>query len=112
LISALDGGEWSASCPGCYTPRERACHYPLDRKLGGPQRKSGHGGEKKNSQSLPGLKCMNIQPIAHHYTNELLLSLIHHKAPYYLFIWFSGYNQNLGHYYLLYNKFSITLCHA
>jgi hypothetical protein len=24
LISALDGGEWSASRPGCFTPRERA----------------------------------------------------------------------------------------
>jgi hypothetical protein len=24
LILALDGGEWSASCPGCFTPRERA----------------------------------------------------------------------------------------
>jgi hypothetical protein len=22
--SALDAGEWSASCPGCFTPRERA----------------------------------------------------------------------------------------
>jgi hypothetical protein len=24
LILALDGGEWSASCPGCFTPKERA----------------------------------------------------------------------------------------
>jgi hypothetical protein len=24
LISALDGGEWSASCPCCFTPRVRA----------------------------------------------------------------------------------------
>jgi hypothetical protein len=24
LTSALDGGEWSASCPGSFTPRERA----------------------------------------------------------------------------------------
>jgi hypothetical protein len=24
LTSAVDGGEWSASCPGCYTSRERA----------------------------------------------------------------------------------------
>jgi hypothetical protein len=24
LTSALDGGEWSASCPGRFTPRERA----------------------------------------------------------------------------------------
>jgi hypothetical protein len=24
LTLALDGGEWSASCPSCFTPRERA----------------------------------------------------------------------------------------
>jgi hypothetical protein len=24
FTSALDGGEWSASCPGCLNPRERA----------------------------------------------------------------------------------------
>jgi hypothetical protein len=24
LILVLDEGEWSASCPGCFTPRERA----------------------------------------------------------------------------------------
>jgi hypothetical protein len=24
LTSALDGGEWSAPHPGCFTPRERA----------------------------------------------------------------------------------------
>jgi hypothetical protein len=24
LTLALDGGEWSALCPGCFTPRERA----------------------------------------------------------------------------------------
>jgi len=24
LTSALDGGEWSASCPGLFSPRERA----------------------------------------------------------------------------------------
>jgi hypothetical protein len=24
LTLALDGGKWSASCPGCFTPRERA----------------------------------------------------------------------------------------
>jgi len=40
LNSALDGGEWSASRPGHYIPRERApgTHlYPLHKRLGGPQ---------------------------------------------------------------------------
>jgi hypothetical protein len=29
---------------------------PLDRRLGGPQGRSGHGDEKKNFQPLPGLE--------------------------------------------------------
>jgi hypothetical protein len=29
---------------------------PLDRRLGGPQKRSGHGGEEKNSQSPPGIE--------------------------------------------------------
>jgi hypothetical protein len=32
LTSALDGGEWSGSCPDRFTPE-----YSLDRKLGGPK---------------------------------------------------------------------------
>jgi hypothetical protein len=38
LASALDGGEWSASSPGPW--------YPLGRRLGGPQSRSGRGGEE------------------------------------------------------------------
>jgi hypothetical protein len=40
----------------------------MDKRLGGPQSQSGHGGEEKNSQSLPGLKPPIIQPVAHRYT--------------------------------------------
>jgi hypothetical protein len=32
LSLALDRGEWSASCPGCFTPRERA---PITLWIGG-----------------------------------------------------------------------------
>jgi len=34
LTSALDGGEWSASRPGRFTPKESPW-YPLDRRLCG-----------------------------------------------------------------------------
>jgi hypothetical protein len=44
LTSALDGGEWSASRPHCFTPRERAP---------GPQSRSGRCGGEKKSQLLP-----------------------------------------------------------
>jgi len=49
LTSALDGGEWSASHPGHFTPQGKSPWYPLDGKLGGPQSRSGHGGEEKTS---------------------------------------------------------------
>jgi hypothetical protein len=47
--------------------------------LGGPQSWSGHSGEEKNSQPLPELKLLLIQPIAQHYTAELILKLISEK---------------------------------
>jgi hypothetical protein len=46
----LDGGEWSASRPGRFKPRERAPATHWVRRLGGSQSRSGRGGEEKNSQ--------------------------------------------------------------
>jgi hypothetical protein len=37
-------------------PQRKSPWYPLDRRLGGPQSRSGRGGEKKNSQSPPGIE--------------------------------------------------------
>jgi hypothetical protein len=44
LISALDGGEWSALRPGRALPRGKDPRYPLYRRLGGSQSRSGHRG--------------------------------------------------------------------
>jgi hypothetical protein len=52
-------------------PQGESTWYPLDRRLGGPQSRSGHGGEEKNSQPLPGLEPPIIQPVAQRYTMEL-----------------------------------------
>jgi hypothetical protein len=52
-------------------PQGKSTRYPLDRRLGGPQDRSGPGGEEKNSQSLPGLETLIIQPVAQRYNNEL-----------------------------------------
>jgi hypothetical protein len=49
LSSALDGGEWSASRPGHFTPRDRAPGTHWIRGWVGPQSGSGRGGEEKNS---------------------------------------------------------------
>jgi hypothetical protein len=45
-------------------PQGKSPWYPLGRRLGGPQSRSGGGGEEKNSQLLPGLELTIIQPIA------------------------------------------------
>jgi len=43
----------------------------LDRRLGGSQSRSAHGGEEKNSQFLPGQETPIIRPVARSYTTEL-----------------------------------------
>jgi len=53
LTLALDGGEWSGSCPGCFTLQERApTQSPLHRNLGGSQSQSGHDSKEKISLPL------------------------------------------------------------
>jgi hypothetical protein len=37
-------------------PQGESLRYALDRRLGGPQRRSGHGGEEKSAQFLPKLE--------------------------------------------------------
>jgi hypothetical protein len=44
LTTALDGGECSASRPGHALSRGKDPRYPLYRRLGGPQTRSGHRG--------------------------------------------------------------------
>jgi hypothetical protein len=45
FTSALAGGEWSASRPGYFTSGKEP-RYPSDRRLGGPQSRSGRLGEE------------------------------------------------------------------
>jgi hypothetical protein len=52
-------------------PQGKIPWYPLGRKLGGPQSRSEHGGEEKNSKPLPGFEFPIIQPVAQSYTIEL-----------------------------------------
>jgi hypothetical protein len=51
--------EWSASRAGFFTPRGKISLYPLDGRLGGPQSRSGRGGEEKK---IPALTLPRIQP--------------------------------------------------
>jgi hypothetical protein len=41
-------------------PQEKSTHYSLDR-LGGPQSRSGRGGEEKNTQSPPEIEPENSE---------------------------------------------------
>jgi hypothetical protein len=52
-------------------PQGKSPWYPLDSRLGGPQSRSGRGGEEKNSQHLLGLEPPINQPVAQRYTAEL-----------------------------------------
>lgn len=54
LTSALCGGEWSATCPGHFTPRKEPW-YLLNRRLDGSQRCSGLFWRTQNLLPLPGL---------------------------------------------------------
>jgi hypothetical protein len=58
-----------------FTPRPlylqgKSAWYPLDRRLGEPQSRSGRGGEDRNSQPLPGSETPIVQPIAQRFTTE------------------------------------------
>jgi hypothetical protein len=55
LTSALEGVSGQLHAPAAL-PQGKSPWYPLDRSLGGPQSRSGRGGEKKNSQPPPGIE--------------------------------------------------------
>jgi hypothetical protein len=42
--------------PAAFVHQGKSSWYPLDRRLVGPQSRSGRGGEEKNSQPFPGLE--------------------------------------------------------
>jgi hypothetical protein len=71
LTSALDRGEWSASRPGRFTPRERA---PVSHWIGGwlgPRAVLDAVVKRKipspRRESNPGIPI--VQPVAHRYTD-------------------------------------------
>jgi len=52
-------------------PQGKSPWYILDRRLVGPQSRSGSGGEEKNSQPLLGLEAPIMQSVAQRYTTEI-----------------------------------------
>jgi hypothetical protein len=71
----------------CFTPRpfypqRKSPRYPLDRRLGGLQSRSGRGGEEKNWQPAPGIEPQNTDSPAH---SQSLYRLSYHGLTGYVF---------------------------
>jgi len=69
MTTALEGGEGSASRPGHSLPPGNT-RYPLYRRLGGPQ---GRSGQVQKISPPPGFNPQTTQPIASHYTDYATL---------------------------------------
>jgi len=62
ITTALEGGEWSAACPGCTLPPGKT-QYPFYRRLGGPQGQSGH----TENLAPTMIRSQTIQPVVSRY---------------------------------------------
>jgi hypothetical protein len=62
INSALDKGEWLTLRPGRINPGKEP-RYPLNGRLGGPQRWFGRFGEEKNLLLLPGFQPWTVEPV-------------------------------------------------
>jgi len=65
LTTALERGEVSASRPGRSLP-PRKTRYPLYRRLGGPQ---GRSGQRRKISPPPGFDPRTVQPVASRYND-------------------------------------------
>jgi hypothetical protein len=65
LTVALEGGEWSASRPGRTLPPGKT-RYPLYRRLGGPQ---GRSGLVRKISPPPGFDPRTVQPVGSRQTD-------------------------------------------
>jgi hypothetical protein len=65
LTSALEGGVESASRPGCTLPLGKT-QYPLYRRLGGPQ---GRSGQVRKISPAPRFDPRTVQPVGSRYTD-------------------------------------------
>jgi hypothetical protein len=64
MTTALEGDEWSAARPGRTLPSGRT-RYPLYRRLGGPQ---GRSGQVRKISPPMGFDPRTVQPVVSHYT--------------------------------------------
>jgi hypothetical protein len=70
-------------------PQGKGPSYPLDRRLGGPQSRSGRGGEEKNSQLPPEIEPWNPDRPA---PSPALYRLRYHSSSGYIYIYIYIYS--------------------
>ena len=64
MTAALEGGEWSAACPG-RTLRPGKTRYPFYRRMSGPQGRSG----RAENLVPTGIRSRTFQPAVSSYTD-------------------------------------------
>ena len=98
----LDGGGWSTPRPGRFTPRKET-RYPLYRRLGGPQ---GRSGQLQKISPLPGFDPRTVQPVVSRYTDSAIPARERYRGK----LHDKTNMQNITNYVLLYMKqYQITL---
>jgi len=65
MTAALEGGEWSAACPGRTLPPGKT-RYPFYRRLSGPQVRSG----RAENLVTTGIRSRTVQPVVSRYTDS------------------------------------------
>ena len=70
MTAALEGGEWSAARPG-RTLLQGKTRYPLYRRQGGPQGRSG----RAENLAPPGFDARTVQPVLSRYTDRATLPI-------------------------------------
>ena len=66
MTAALEGGEWSAACPGCTLPPGKT-RYPSYRRPGGPQGRSGGLQQLQDYNTLAGVMTAIAHTVTHHF---------------------------------------------
>jgi hypothetical protein len=77
------GGECSVSRPCCFTPRESAPLYSLDRRLNGPQSRCGRLGQKK----ILDPQRLELRPLRHPARSQPLYRLSYPTSHMFVYVY-------------------------
>jgi len=82
MTAALEEGEWSTPRPGRILPPGKT-RYPLYRRLGGPQSRSG----RAENLVYTGIRFRTVQPVVSRYTDWVLFNLENLQIRKWAFVW-------------------------